>query len=88
MTFCLNFVYYILMQGTWINTVVTWSLTGLSILGAVLNVRKKRICFAIYTAANLGWVIVDIYYHIYAQAALFIVFTGLSIWGWLEWGRK
>ena len=30
----------------------------------------------------------NIYYGIYAQAALFIVFTGLSIWGWIEWGRK
>ena len=71
-----------------LKEITTWSLTALSILGAILNVKKKRICFAIYTVANAGWVIVDIYYKIYAQAALFIIFTALSIWGWIEWGVK
>ncbi|HID97490.1 MAG TPA: hypothetical protein EYP57_04785 [Thermodesulfobacteriaceae bacterium] len=65
-----------------------WTLTTLSILGAVLNIRKKRWCFAVYTVANTGWIVVNIYYEIYAQAALFVVFTGLSTWGWIEWGRK
>ncbi|NOR05514.1 MAG: hypothetical protein GQ575_04325, partial [Deltaproteobacteria bacterium] len=41
-----------------------------------------------YTVANIGWIIVNIHHGIYAQAALFIVFTGLSTWGWIEWGRK
>ncbi|MBW1719941.1 MAG: nicotinamide mononucleotide transporter [Deltaproteobacteria bacterium] len=85
------------------NHIFPWTLTALSIIGAILNIRKKRSGFAVYTIANIGWIIVNIYhgiyaqaariivniYHgIYAQAALFIVFTGLSIWGWIEWGRK
>ena len=70
------------------DTLITWLLTMLSILGAVLNIKKKRSGFAVYTLANLGWIIVDIYHGIYAQAALFVVFTALSIWGWIEWGRS
>ena len=70
------------------DTVITWSLTLLSIFGAILNIKKRRSGFAVYTLANLGWIIVDIYHGIYAQAALFVVFTGLSIWGWIEWGRR
>lgn len=66
----------------------TWGLAVLSILGAILNVKKRRSGFAVYTIANIGWVFVDIYYGIYAQALLFIVFTALSTWGWFEWGHK
>ena len=65
-----------------------WSLTAISIFAAVLNIKKKRSSFAIYTIANMGWIAVNIYHGIYAQAALFLVFTGLSTWGWIEWGRN
>jgi nicotinamide riboside transporter PnuC len=70
------------------DIVIPWTLTALSILGAILNIKKRRSGFAVYTVANLGWVAVDIYHEIYAQAALFVVFTGLSTWGWIEWGRR
>lgn len=65
-----------------------WTFTFLSITGAVLNVKKKRSGFMFYTIANIGWICVNLYHGIYAQAALFCVFTGLSIWGWIEWGKK
>ncbi len=65
-----------------------WTLTVVSIIGAVLNIKKKRSSFAVYTVANIGWIAVNIYHGIYAQAALFLVFTGLSTWGWIEWGRR
>ena len=67
--------------------ILPWTFTGISIAGAVLNVKKKRISFLLYTVANIGWICINIYHGIYAQATLFLVFTGLSIWGWLEWGR-
>lgn len=70
------------------DIVIPWTLTALSILGAILNIKKRRSGFAVYTVANLGWVAFDIYHEIYAQAALFVVFTGLSTWGWIEWGRR
>jgi len=70
------------------DTFVTWSLTALSIAGAVLNIKKRRSGFAVYTVANIGWVAVDLYHQIYAQAALFLVFTALSTWGWIEWGKR
>ena len=58
------------------------------LVGYILNIKKKRSCFAIYTMANIGWIAVNIYHGIYAQAALFLVFTGLSTWGWIEWGKR
>jgi len=71
-----------------IKYVFPWTLTILSIIGAILNIKKRRSGFAVYTVANIGWIAVNIYYGIYAQAALFVVFTGLSTWGWIEWGHK
>ena len=65
-----------------------WTLTAISIWASVLNIKRRRSCFAIYTVANVGWIVVNIYHGIWAQAALFVVFTGLSSWGWLEWGKK
>ena len=65
-----------------------WILTIVSIVAAVLNIKKRRSSFAIYTLANIGWIAVNIYHGIYAQAALFLVFTGLSTWGWIEWGKR
>lgn len=67
---------------------ISWFLTSLSIAGAIMNVKKMRSSFAVYTIANLGWILVDLYYEIYAQAALFVIFTAISIWGWLNWGRS
>ncbi len=65
-----------------------WTLTMVSIVAAVLNIKKRRSSFAIYTIANIGWIAVNVYHGIYAQAALFVVFTGLSTWGWIEWGKR
>ncbi len=70
------------------HQLLPWTLTVVSIIGAVLNIKKKRSSFAIYTIANIGWIVVNLYHGIYAQAALFLVFTGLSTWGWIEWGRN
>ena len=68
--------------------VLPWTLTAVSIFAAVLNIMKKRASFALYTLANIGWIAVNLYHEIYAQAVLFLVFTGLSTWGWYEWGQK
>jgi nicotinamide riboside transporter PnuC len=66
----------------------TWILTAMSVIGAYLNVKKKRISFLLYTIANIGWILTNLYFEIYSQAALFFVFTLLSTYGWIEWGRK
>jgi nicotinamide mononucleotide transporter len=65
----------------------TWLLTGLSILGVILNIKKKRICFWIWAFTNAGWMVIDFIMGIYSQSALFAVYFGLAIWGILEWKK-
>jgi len=65
----------------------TWVFMLLSITGVVLNVKKLRICFIFWIPANMGWIAVNLYKDIHAQALLFVVYTSLSVWGWTEWGK-
>ena len=65
-----------------------WILAFISIIGVILNIQKKPSGFIFYTVSNIGWVIINIRYEIYAQAFLFVVFTILSIYGWISWKLK
>lgn len=66
---------------------LTWALTAMSITGVILNVKKNRMCFVIWVIANMGWITINILHEIYAQAFLFVIYTGLSVWGWIEWSK-
>lgn len=68
--------------------ILTWVLTCTSVTAVVLNIKKKRFSFLIFLAANAGWIAVNLAKGIPAQAALFVVYSGLSVWGFIEWGRN
>lgn len=67
---------------------ITWPLTVLSISGTILNIKQDRRGFILWSVANLGWFIVDINIHQYAQAALFACYLVLSLWGLVSWAPK
>tara|TARA_Y100000310_G_scaffold247602_1_gene253221 strand:- start:11231 stop:11443 length:213 start_codon:yes stop_codon:yes gene_type:complete len=67
---------------------IYWVITALSILGVVLNIKKKRICFLIWAGTNMAWMIIDYKEGIYAQSALMGVYFLLALWGLWEWRRK
>lgn len=60
----------------------------LSIAGAILINYQKRLGFIFWMIANLGWVLIDFYKQIPEQAILFIVYFGLSVWGFFQWGKN
>ncbi len=68
-------------------TFLTWILAVLSIIGVVLNIKKKRICFYIWTVTNASWMTVDFIKGIHAQSFLFLIYTGLAVWGIIEWKK-
>lgn len=67
---------------------LTWVLTCTSVTAVVLNIKKKRVSFLIFLAANAGWIVVNLAKGIPAQATLFVIYSGLSLWGFIEWGRN
>lgn len=64
-----------------------WIVTGASVIGTVLNIKKKQVCFVIWLCTNSLWCVYDFYLKAYAQSALFLVYMSLSIWGIIEWRR-
>ncbi len=64
-----------------------WILTTMSIAGTWLNIQKKTSCWIVWSIANLGWIISFVMKRMPAEASLFIVYLGLSVYGWLKWRR-
>lgn len=58
-----------------------------SLAGVVLNIHHRRECFYVWAFTNAGWSIVDLVYGVWSQAALMMIYTGLSIWGILKWSQ-
>jgi nicotinamide riboside transporter PnuC len=67
---------------------LTWGVAVLSLAATIANIHKRRWCFAVWFATNATWAIVDAKSGIHAQAALQAIYAGLSVWGWLTWGKK
>jgi len=65
-----------------------WLVTAAAIVGAIGNVRHRRWGFAVWIVTNACWLAYDLAIGANAQAALFAVYAGLAIWGWLSWGGK
>ena len=63
----------------------TWAITVASLIGVVANIKKKRWCFGVWLVTNALWAIVDFANGLPAQGWLFVVYTGLAIWGLREW---
>jgi len=67
--------------------IIIFLITIFSLIGAVLNVKKKVAGFYIWVFTNSAWVIVDCYKGIYWQGALFSVYAILAIYGIREWRK-
>ena len=66
---------------------ITWIMSALSIIGAVLNAKGKVSGFYFWIVANLAWVAYDISIGLYSQAVLFAVYTVISAWGIYQWRK-
>jgi nicotinamide riboside transporter PnuC len=59
-----------------------------SVVGAWLVARVNIVGYYFWLVSNLGWVVVNVYYEIYGQAAMSFVFLLLTAYGILQWKRK
>lgn len=65
-----------------------WTLVAASLVGVVLNIRKRRECFYVWTATNALWCAVDAWHGIWSQSILQGLYCGLAVWGLIEWKAK
>lgn len=65
--------------------IVTWIVSGLALIGTVLNANRNKYGFVLWFFTNLFWVIVDFKAGLYAQSALFVAYTWLAAKGLYTW---
>ncbi|MFA6119552.1 MAG: nicotinamide mononucleotide transporter [Parachlamydiales bacterium] len=65
-----------------------WANTILAIIGTYLNAKQVRLGFLVWMLTNGVFVVYNITLHSYQQAALFSVYVGLAIFGWVNWGKN
>jgi hypothetical protein len=65
--------------------VFKWTTALASLVGVVLNIHRRKSCFAIWACTNSSWVAIDLYHGVWAQAALQTVYVGLSFYGLWQW---
>lgn len=65
----------------WFNTII-------AIIGTFLNAKRVRFGFIIWMITNAVFVGYNIYLNSYPQAALFTVYFGLAMFGWITWGKQ
>ncbi len=67
---------------------LTWLVTAASVAGVILNNLKHRGCFVIWIVTNSIWMVYDFTIGAQAQAAMFALYLGLSIWGLVKWSKE
>lgn len=65
-----------------------WGTACISLTGAFLNARQKWYSFLVWMVANIFWIIYDLYNGCYAQAALFMAYLSMNVYGLYCWKVK
>lgn len=68
--------------------IISWITTAICLTGTVLNVKKIKLCFWLWLAGNILWLIIDISNGLWSRAILDIVQGVLALWGIIEWRIK
>ena len=66
---------------------VGWILSGLTILGAIMNTFKNRWGFIVWIIANLGWIVFNIITETYSQIPVWLAMTVISMYGFISWSK-
>lgn len=65
-----------------------WVLTGLSIVGTLLNIYKRQECFVLWGITNTIWCLHNFKRADFPQATLFAVYVVFALWGLARWAQE
>ena len=66
---------------------MTWIVTGIALIGVILNIQRKWYCFLFWLISNAYWCGHNYLIREHAQAVLFAAFWFLSLYGMYRWKR-
>lgn len=68
--------------------VMGWIIATIAVVGVIYNIRKNRLCFALWLFTNGFWFWRNIKTDEYAQAVTFAIFFGVCLYGIFAWGPR
>lgn len=69
------------------GSVFSWVATIIALAGTILNCKKIKWCFLLWTLTNVMWLIYDIKNGTYSRAVLDFVQLILALYGIKEWSK-
>ena len=66
---------------------IDWVLSIITLIGTILNVKKKKEGFIFWIIANIGWIYYTLEYELYSQISIWVSFTAASIYGYITWRK-
>ena len=67
---------------------VTWLISGLSFIGAILNAKKNRLGFCVWILSGILYIRLDLQRGWYGHCFFTILNCAISIWGIHNWKTK
>ncbi len=68
-------------------TLLLWITAAASLLAVWINIQRHVACFWIWAITNATWAWADATHGLMPQAALQLVYLGLSVYGIAKWSR-
>lgn len=69
-------------------TIISWIMTGLTIVGTVLNSFQKKAGFIFWLISNLFWTYINVQSGLYAQAAVYVFNSVMCLVGIVQWKKR
>lgn len=67
---------------------INWIIIAIGLIGAYLNLKKKRSGFFLWIVADIYLAIYNLCIEEYPQSVLMTVYLGLALWGFFKWTKQ
>lgn len=68
--------------------ILMWCNTAVAVFGTYLNTKQIRFGFVLWMLTNAVFIVNNIAIKSWPQAALFSIYLGLAVLGWVSWGKR
>ena len=65
--------------------IFAWFVIIIALCGTYLNIKQNKYSFLVWTFSNFCLYCINIHIEMYAQAALFAIYTAMSVYGFITW---
>jgi len=58
-----------------------------SLIGILLNAKKKISCWPVWLVSNAGWIVYSLIQKDVPSIVLWITFSAFNVYGWIQWRK-